>query len=95
MALNSFAVRMVSASPEDRRPERLRAEAVSLFSRLCKARCANHASKSERYSRTALFVEEPTGRRTGNPKSLSQRCTVLTPLPVYAAMSFQELSTVG
>jgi hypothetical protein len=35
----------------------------------------------------------PRGRLTGRPRSISQRCTVLTPRPRYTATSFQELST--
>src|SRR5215472_10961967 len=33
----------------------------------------------------------PRGRRTGSPRSCSQRCTVRVPLPRYSATSFQEL----
>src|SRR5262249_1900240 len=34
----------------------------------------------------------PRGRRTGSPRSCSQRCTVRVPLPRYSATSFQEFS---
>src|SRR3954464_12989825 len=36
----------------------------------------------------------PRGRRTGSPRSRSQRCTVRTPRFRYAAISFHELSTL-
>jgi hypothetical protein len=46
VVLNPFAVRMVSASLEDRSPGRW-VGAASPFSRCCRARCASHASRSQ------------------------------------------------
>jgi hypothetical protein len=39
-----------------------------------------------------IWRDAVEGRKTGRPLSLSHRCTVRTPRPKKAAISFQELS---
>jgi len=63
--------------------------ALPLWFVLC-GQSINQTSSSSRKAMTALH-DLPRGRRTGSPRSRSQRWTVRTALFRYCATSFQEL----